>query len=83
MYAIIRVWCNCPIIDDLLIDWNECRDFPCGFHAQCQDTIGSYTCTCIGGFTGTGFGDCRSKILLIYALCNTVFGVYTFQLVSR
>lgn len=37
-----------------LSDINECQriPFPCNRNADCEDTIGSYTCTCKTGYTG-------------------------------
>lgn len=37
-------------------DINECANetYPCDYNADCTDTIGSYDCTCYGGFTGNG-----------------------------
>ena len=49
-------------------DMNECTNNPCGANSQCQDTIGSYTCTCDNGFTGTGFGDCQSMLIIVSIL---------------
>ena len=38
-------------------DIDECsseQDFPCDSNANCSNTIGSYICTCLIGFTGDG-----------------------------
>ncbi|KAM7433983.1 hypothetical protein ABFA07_015867 [Porites harrisoni] len=35
-------------------DINECLSSPCHPNAVCQNTIGSFTCTCRSGFTGNG-----------------------------
>ena len=46
------------------LDINECQDTPgvCDDNATCNNTIGSYTCTCIEGFTGEGSnGTCEGK----------------------
>ena len=41
----------------LMADTDECfegLDF-CATHAECTNTIGSYECTCIVGYSGTGY----------------------------
>ena len=40
-------------------DVNECVSSPCHSNATCDDTTGSFTCTCLGGFSGDGF-QCES-----------------------
>lgn len=34
----------------LILDVNECLDFACSSHSICNNTIGSFTCTCLNGF---------------------------------
>lgn len=36
---------------------NECADLPCDNNARCDDTDGSFTCTCNTRYSGDGF-DC-------------------------
>ncbi|XP_041379326.1 neurogenic locus notch homolog protein 2-like [Gigantopelta aegis] len=39
---------------DCTIDLDECAENnPCAVKAKCSNTRGSYTCTCLNGFTGT------------------------------
>ena len=51
-------------------DINECEDpgsNNCHQNANCTDTIGSYTCTCMLGYSGNGSlcdGMCSLKTLL-------------------
>ena len=45
-------------------DIDECASSPCHTNAMCADTNGSFTCTCLGGFSGDGF-LCESKQSLI------------------
>ncbi|CAK9300983.1 unnamed protein product [Gordionus sp. m RMFG-2023] len=43
--------CNIP-------DINECKNSPCHNMAFCTNTLGSFYCTCLPGFTGNGF-ECK------------------------
>ena len=44
-----------------LPDVDECVLLePCDMNAECEDTVGSFNCTCNDGFTGDGF-NCTSK----------------------
>ena len=48
------------LIQPVHTDINECASLrPCDGNATCNDTIGSYTCTCNGGFMGNGL-SCQS-----------------------
>ena len=40
----------------LFLDIDECAEDTdeCDFHADCENTVGSYECTCIVGFSGNG-----------------------------
>ena len=45
------------------LDTNEClADSPCHANAICNNTDGSYICTCDSGYSGDGF-TCNGKIL--------------------
>ena len=39
----------------ILTDIIECSIQPCDENASCENTAGSFTCTCNEGFTGNGF----------------------------
>jgi hypothetical protein len=48
------------------LDSNECLpDSPCHANATCNNTEGSYLCTCDSGYSGDGF-TCNGKTLM----CN-------------
>ena len=40
----------------LYVDVNECEDDPgiCNINANCTNTVGSYMCSCLSGYTGDG-----------------------------
>jgi len=42
------------------IDIDECLSTPCDKNATCDNTDGSFTCTCNTGYSGDGF-DCKGK----------------------
>jgi len=44
------------------VDITECatNNGGCSLHATCTNTIGSYTCHCLPGYTGDG-KDCHGK----------------------
>ena len=46
------------------LDTNECLpDSPCHANATCNNTEGSYLCTCDSGYSGDGF-TCTGKTLM-------------------
>jgi hypothetical protein len=46
------------------LDTNECLpDSPCRANATCNNTEGSYICTCDSGYSGDGF-TCNGRILM-------------------
>ena len=42
-------------------DRDECLDSPCDGNATCQNTPGSFVCTCKEGFTGSGL-ECQGMV---------------------
>ena len=48
----------------MIIDIDECLSHPCDSNATCLNTIGSFTCTCIEGFTGDG-SQCDGERLIL------------------
>ena len=48
----------------IFIDKNECDDIspPCDLNARCNNTIGSYECTCNVGYSGDG-KTCAGKYI--------------------
>jgi len=55
----------------LFVDINECevKVDNCHENATCNNTFGSFECTCIAGFEGDGV-DCTSKIAGKGCLCK-------------
>ena len=45
-------------------DTNECLDTPCHTKANCNNTFGSFFCTCFPGYSGDGM-DCNGMVILI------------------
>ena len=46
------------------VDIDECSSDPCHSNATCNNTIGSFTCTCVSGYSGDGF-QCIGKLVEI------------------
>lgn len=60
-----------------LTDIDECTgNNACNESANCTDTEGSYTCTCIIGYTGDG-RSCESELLHIVLHLTCGFILYT------
>ena len=55
-----------PLIDTLILDIDECSDAYGGCHANadCQNTVGSFVCSCKAGYSGNGL-NCHGKLLLL------------------
>ena len=63
-----------------LTDDDECKENSdtCDKNAICTNTVGSFTCKCTEGYTGTGQdGECQGKKLCINT-CLTVHHIYTY-----
>lgn len=54
----------------MLTDVNECTDgtAKCGENSFCQNTDGSYTCSCNQGFTGVGYIKCDGRFMEFFAV---------------
>ena len=73
-----------------IADIHECvsGDNDCHVNANCQNTVGSYTCTCMAGYRGNGRtceGTCilhRAVTQLIGYMENTAFDVWLYTLLG-
>ncbi|KAL9961058.1 hypothetical protein ACROYT_G029938 [Oculina patagonica] len=70
----------------VLSDLDECKTLSdnCDVNADCQNTVGSYTCTCNAGYTGDGenckdIDECSSNSHScdVNAVCYNIQGSYT------
>lgn len=43
----------------LFLDINECLSLPCQNGGTCNNEVNKYTCTCLGGYSGT---NCETGI---------------------
>ena len=50
------------------VDLDECLSDPCHSNATCNNTIGSFTCTCVSGYSGDGF-LCSGKQRCVSQCC--------------
>lgn len=46
----------------IIADINECDSSPCDTNAECENTDGSFVCTCNIGYSGDGF-TCQGSFL--------------------
>jgi hypothetical protein len=66
---------------DFLLDVNECSTAPekCDRNANCSNTVGSFTCACLPGYSGDGIVNCRGKYSrILYSTIREVchFNIY-------
>jgi hypothetical protein len=52
----------------MIVDVNECLSSTCGNNATCNNTEGSFICSCKQGFEGNGL-NCSGKIVLYLLSC--------------
>ena len=54
--SFFRCLCNCALHFSFKLDVDECSvdSNPCDENADCNNSEGSYSCTCKQGFTGDG-----------------------------
>ena len=64
--SLYMVYNNCDLFS--FADIDECSGDPCDSNATCNNTDGSYTCTCNTGYSGSG-ESCASKLTI--TLSNT------------
>ena len=48
------------------LDVNECLDNPCANAGTCVNSIGSYSCSCTGGWEGS---NCQTGIIQYHNTC--------------
>ena len=51
-------------------DINECDSDPCAMNAACENTGGSFSCSCNEGYNGDGTNTCEGEQTLLYYLIN-------------
>ena len=47
----------------ILLDIDECLSDPCDSNATCNNSVGSFTCTCDSGYSGDGF-QCDGELII-------------------
>ena len=64
--------------DILFIDVNECSSDVCGENADCENTVGSYICTCKAGYARRNMTGCLGKGNINYFFHQIIVFVYYF-----
>ena len=59
----------------LVAEINECSSDPCQHEGVCTDSVNSYSCTCVAGFTGQ---DCEASKSFSSAHTKTIMGFNLF-----
>jgi hypothetical protein len=71
---------TCLFVQYIFIsDIDECLSSPCTDHAVCRNTIGSFTCQCVTGFTAVN-GQCQGKCNRRDTDVNYMKGIHIFLL---
>ena len=60
-----------------VLDTNECDADPCVMNAACENTDGSFSCSCFEGFNGNGIILCEGELTLL--ISGSILGV-VFQI---
>ena len=63
----------------LFADVNECQngEHNCDVNARCNNTFGSFNCTCLQGYSGNGV-NCSGKVAFVFIVVMTnLFGTST------
>ena len=63
---IIFGWCCYPDLDECTTELDNCHE-----NAACNNTFGSFECTCYVGFEGDGV-NCTSKTNLVMAVMDNL-----------
>lgn len=60
------VYVVCDLRLPIYADINECniRTANCARKAECANTVGSYDCTCLPGYTGSGY-ICEGNVVAL------------------
>ena len=61
------------MLETIFLDIDECDSNPCAMNAACENTEGSFSCSCNEGFNGGGLTLCEGEKAL-YSLCLTILG---------
>ena len=55
-----------------ILDIDECSSYPCHANATCNNTVGSYMCSCNLGYSGDGL-NCTGMCIYIYIYIYILF----------